>query len=563
MFFMMTAIVIQNIYFTFDSHLTTNPMKQRLTILIALVLLFTVDMLHAQPGIPLKDNGSVLFGKDIVINDQPDQNQRLVSVCSAFNGWLYAAYTYQSSPSLTASMTILKSTDGGITWNVLINDSATTTNTTYTCVNIVTTGTSVATLKLFAATVSITDPSFPYGKGNLARYNGETGAFEQSLLQETGIYYMAVASDFLYPAANSNPGSLGVSYSKYASTGDSLIFRSSSNAGLTLDNKQLVVRSFVRIKKVSLCYGRSPSYPTGRYFVCWEGQEYIDSEYGQILTSHTEPDFNSPFAFIVPLDLYAPYAGYCRNPSIACQYNNIDNNNGDMTEIILFEILTAQAFYNIKGYLNLNSVRGNTFTSFNFIDKAYNNRYPDVCFNPYTSTFMATYFDSTNRKLPYLSIDLNLSNPNAWNIISAGYNDNDNLAIPYPKISLNNDKQDGMNAWIAERTNGNGIGMFDASYSTYIGTSEINCSEGTKLFGVYPNPCSSFVILGFELQKSENVRISIRSITGQVQEIVTDQVYSPGRHKVRADVSSLPEGIYIYKLQAGEFAGTGKIAIVI
>jgi len=540
-------------------------MKQRLTIFIALVLLFTVKMLHAQPGIPLKDNGSVLFGKDIVIHDQPDQNQRLVSVCSAFNGWLYSAYTYQSPTSLTASMTILKSTDGGITWNVLVNDSATTTNTTYTCINLVTTGTSVATLKLFAATVSISDPSFPYGKGNLARYNGETGAFEQNLLQETGIYDMAIASDFLYPAFNSTPGSLGVLYSKYASSGDSLIFRSSSTAGMTLDDKKIVYPFInANIRNVSICFGRSPSYPTGRYFVCYEILNNYSLEYGFIYTSHTEPNFNSPFTFPDRLDnIWGIDEGRCRKPSIACQYNNIDNKNSNITEVVLFERYNGSILRNdVVCFLNSNAATAHDFEKFILTDPTYNNRYPDVCFNPYNSTFMITYFDSTNRKLPYLTHDFNLTNPNTWNIINTGYNDSPNITFPYPKVSINYSEQDGMNVWIADGGTGLGKAMFDAPYSTYVGTSEINSFEGTKLLGAYPNPCTSGVTIGFELQKTENVKISITSITGQSEKIVTDQVYSRGRHEVKADVSSLPVGIYIYKFQAGEFEGTGKIAIV-
>jgi len=565
---MMTAIVIQNIYFTFDSHLTTNPMKQRLTILIALVLLFTVDMLHAQPGIPLKDNGSVLFGKDIVIHDQPEQNQRLVSVCSAFNGWLYAAYTYQSPTSLTASLTILKSTDGGITWNVLINDSATTTNTTYTCINLVTTGTSVATLKLFAATIFITNPAFLYGTGRLNRYNGETGVFEEKLFDETGIWDMSLASDFLYPAVNSNPGSLGVLYSKYAQPGDSLIFRSSSNAGMSLDNKKIVSLTTVDMRKVSLCYGRSQSYPEGRYFACWEEVNYSNSEYGNIYISHTDPYFNSPFTFWYQLDNLDPYAdGFSRNLSIACQCNNSDNQSASLSMVILIETARSSALQNnIIGCFNLNAARPNPihndFKAYPITNPIYNNRYPDVYFNPYTSNFMATYFDSTNQKLAFLTKDLNLTNPNSWNVINPGYNDSPYITFPYPKVSINYGEQDGMNAWIADGGTGQGKAMFDAPYSTYVGASEINSSEGTRLLGAYPNPCTSGVTIGFELQKSENVRISIRSITGQLQRIVTDEVYSVGRHEVRADISSLPGGVYIYKFQAGEFAGTGKIAIV-
>ncbi len=42
-------------------------------------------------GIPYKTNRSPLFGKDIVIHDMPDRDQRNIAVCSAFYGWLYTA----------------------------------------------------------------------------------------------------------------------------------------------------------------------------------------------------------------------------------------------------------------------------------------------------------------------------------------------------------------------------------------------------------------------------------------------------------------------------------------
>ena len=65
-----------------------------------LLLILSLNRLNAQTGlpgnsvIPLKPQ-SPLFGKDIVINDQPDQDQHKVALCYAFNGWLYAAVTYK------------------------------------------------------------------------------------------------------------------------------------------------------------------------------------------------------------------------------------------------------------------------------------------------------------------------------------------------------------------------------------------------------------------------------------------------------------------------------------
>ena len=561
---MISAIVIQNIYFTFDSNLTTNPMKQRLTILIALVLLLTMNILHAQPGIPLKDNGSVLFGKDIVIHDRPDRDQKLVAICSAFNGWLYAAYAYQSSLSMSGSMVVLKSEDNGISWNVMIDLDVVANNTFLTSIGLITTGNSVSALKLFITFTYADDPQMPYSTGFLLRYNGVTGVFEERMIRESPFYDMSVASDIIYPAINSNTGSMGVLYSMTTDMGDSLIFRSSGNSGISLDNMQIVSLSQKYIQKVSLSYGRSPSYPQGRYFACWEEKDEKTSKFGRIYTSHTEPNYNSPFTTPVRLDNIDPAdANLCRNPTIACQVNNVDNDSSNMTEVILFEKYdAANNRNNIIGYKNLQAATSSHFEKFSFTNAAHNNLQPDICFNTFNSTFMATYFDSTDRKLPFLTKDINMANPNTWTVTSTGYNDSVNITAPHPKVSMKYDQEEGVNVWIAERSNGNGKAMFDAPYSTYTGTSEINSSEGTKLLGAYPNPCSSIVTIGFELQKSESVRILIRSITGQVQEIVTDRVYSRGRHEVKVDVSGLPEGIYIYKFQAGEFEGTGKIVIV-
>jgi len=319
---------------------------------------------------------------------------------------------------------------------------------------------------------------------------------------------------------------------------------------------------------VSLCYGRSPSYPAGRYFACWEEVSTYYPPYGRIYTSHTEPNFNSPFTFPYRLDVLDPYGeGYSRNPSIACQYNNIDNQNAKMTEVILFESPGSSFQHNdIIGIYNTDATRSvpsiNDFNAFSFTNTTNNNLYPDVSFNPYNSTFMVTYFDSTNQKLPFLAKDLNLTNPNSWNIINTGYNDSPSITFPYPKVNINYDKQDGMNAWIADGGTGQGKAMFDAPYSTYIGTSEIISSEGTKLFGAFPNPCTSSVTIGFGLQQLGKVTISINSITGQLLKSVTDQVYTQGRHNVKADISGLSPGIYLYTFKSGEFIASGKIVVV-
>ncbi|MBL7139107.1 MAG: exo-alpha-sialidase, partial [Bacteroidales bacterium] len=67
--------------------------------------------------IPTKTPNSILFGTDVVIDDQPGQNQQAVCLSVAFNGWLYAGYTVEEGSS--HKWMIMRSTDNGETWSVL------------------------------------------------------------------------------------------------------------------------------------------------------------------------------------------------------------------------------------------------------------------------------------------------------------------------------------------------------------------------------------------------------------------------------------------------------------
>jgi hypothetical protein len=398
----------------------------------------------------------------------------------------------------------------------------------------------------------------------VARYNPEPFTVEGEILNETGgIKDLVLSSDYNYPALNSNPYSIAVLYSK-SGVKDSIIFRSSSNGGLSLDNRLTLATTWNYFHKVSLNYGRSPSWSSGRYFAAWEEQTDQYSTLGHIYTAHSDPYFNSPFTNPVCLDSLDPSAiNKVRHPSIACQFSNTDNNSGNLTEMFIFEkFLSISNTYDLEGFYNVQATNSNNFNDFSVSSLSYNKLQPDVNFNPYNSTFMLTYFDSTEKKLPFLTNDVNLANPNSWNIISQAYNDNSNLITPYPKVKLNIGQQDGMNAWISEGVGGNGIAMFDAPYSNYTGISGNSTSALARLYGAYPNPCSNNIKIAFELKKTGKVTIHVFSIFGQLLGTVTDQAYSEGKHVVQYDVSDFPAGTYFYNFRAGDFTASGKFAVI-
>ena len=548
-------------------------MKAKLTFLFFILFLITIEGMNAQPGnhgkpiLPLQPNGSPLFGTDIIINDQPTQSQQHVAVCSAFNGWLYAAVTYKDPLySNSAVVSVLKSIDNGLSWTIIFDDwfPGGASDAEYTSVDITTTGNSVPTLKFFLALVAKTTAS-NFSSGFVDIHNGETGMYEGHLLAEGLCYDLAIASDIMYPAFNSNPNSLGILSSIHTFTsGDSIIFRSSSDGGASLDHQTAVAATGSRFHKVALAYGRSPSWSSGRYFAAWEEQSNYGSIPGNIYTSHSDPNFNSSFTTPVNLDGLDPAdLNMCMNPSIACQYNSIDNDSSNLSEVVLFERYNqSDQSYDLRGYYNLQAANHTRFQKLSLSNTGHNNLEPDITFNPYDSTFMVTYFDSTTQKLPLLTHNFNLINPNQWDINSSGYNDGSQLSRPYPKVKTTSNFQKGTYVWIADVNEGKGVAMFDATSGTWTGTSVNNSDSKGKAIGAYPNPCNKIINLDFELKKSGKVTINIQSVLGQPLGTVTDQYYPEWKHVVQYDVSDFPAGTYFYYFRLGDFTDSGRFTVI-
>jgi hypothetical protein len=544
-------------------------MKTSLTMLLLILLLFPLSYLSAQiwqngnSGLPFKPERSVLFGKDIVIYDSASENQTKVVISSAYNGWLYAAYEYFSTQYDREAFEVLKSVDNGITWDVIFGGPIGN-SVPFASFDIAVIGDSVSNIKVIFGCVIPSGAAGNDGDGEVWRFDGNGNYLDGISL---GATYIALATDFMYPASNSDPCSIGVLYaSNYATNynNDTLYLLSSSNGGMSYNNRQVIAFSSNHFHDVALAYGRSPSWSSGRYFAAWSETNDFTTYTGHIYTAHSNPDFNSPFTTPVELDNLDPSAyGNARNPAIACQYNNVDNDSSNLTEVVLFDkyIPTIQT-YDITGYYNLQAANHSHFQKLIISNSAHNNFQSSINFNPFDSTFMVTYYDSTTQKLPFLLNNFNLAHPDSWQWVTTGYNDDSNLASPYPKVVLDLGQEQGAVVWVKEGTGGNGVAMFDAPYSTYTGISVNNIAGNGLNCRAYPNPCNQSVILAFELKRTEKVTIQLYNLVGQPIGVFSDQSYPAGKHEVNIDVSKLSSGSYIYTLKAGDFSDSGKINII-
>jgi len=543
----------------------------KLLVIPFLILMFSSSLIdlrsqnvYSNPPLDkLKIGNTLLFGKDIIINDQPDQNQKIVSVCSAFNGWLYAIIGYHDSIHGTfASFTLLRSQDSGLTWAKLFESYEPISNSEYSRLSIVATGNSEAELKLIILALVKVGP-LNTGIAYVSVYNGMTGLFEYPLF-DTTCYDFTIASDYIFPAINSNPNSLGFLYSIPNSPGDSICFRYSSDGGITISPRKAIFGTEKHLRNVALSYGRSLTWNSGRYFAVWEELENQSSPTGHIYTNHSDPNFNSPFTNSVQLDsLNAANYNKCKNPVIACQYNNSDNDSSNFTELILFEKFDpSNQLKNVIGYYNLQAANHNKFKPFFLANQLDNNLAPDIAFNPYDSTFMVTYYDSTEQKLPFFTNNYNFINPNQWSIVTSGYNDSTNLSTPFPKVFLNFNLHTGLNSWIAKGANGNSTAMFDSRSNTWTSVQESNKIDESLNLQIYPNPCSDLLTISFELKRSTNVSLEVFNFLGRKVASIANKYFSAGKHILHSDMSKLSSGNYFYHFSNGDFNSLGKIIII-
>jgi hypothetical protein len=83
----------------------------------------------------------------------------------------------------------------------------------------------------------------------------------------------------------------------------------------------------------------------------------------------------------------------------------------------------------------------------------------------------------------------------------------------------------------------------------------------------YPNPFNpsttiQFALPAFGARSRERVQLKIFDVLGRLAAIVLDEELPPGEHKVIFDASTLPSGVYFYRLQSEKFSQTRKLVLM-
>ena len=78
----------------------------------------------------------------------------------------------------------------------------------------------------------------------------------------------------------------------------------------------------------------------------------------------------------------------------------------------------------------------------------------------------------------------------------------------------------------------------------------------------YPNPFNPSTTIKFSLPKKEHVKIVVYNLMGQQVTMLMDKEIEPGYHSIRWDAKDAKSGIYIYRIQAGEFMNVKKCLMI-
>ena len=78
----------------------------------------------------------------------------------------------------------------------------------------------------------------------------------------------------------------------------------------------------------------------------------------------------------------------------------------------------------------------------------------------------------------------------------------------------------------------------------------------------YPNPFNPATSIAFTLKAPGHVRLTVFDTLGRAVATVLDGVRPAGTHEVGFDASSLPSGLYLYRMEAGGQAVSRSMTLI-
>jgi len=86
--------------------------------------------------------------------------------------------------------------------------------------------------------------------------------------------------------------------------------------------------------------------------------------------------------------------------------------------------------------------------------------------------------------------------------------------------------------------------------------------EKFELFQNYPNPFNPLTFINYQMPTNTFVTLKLYNVLSQEITTLINEYQEAGYKSVTFDASSLPSGVYYYRMQAGKFTDTKKMMLI-
>ena len=86
--------------------------------------------------------------------------------------------------------------------------------------------------------------------------------------------------------------------------------------------------------------------------------------------------------------------------------------------------------------------------------------------------------------------------------------------------------------------------------------------DSYKLNQNYPNPFNPSTNIEYSIPSESFVELKVYDVLGKEVSVLVSGQVNAGFYEIEFDATTLPSGIYFYKLQAGDFVETKKMVLM-
>jgi M6 family metalloprotease-like protein len=120
--------------------------------------------------------------------------------------------------------------------------------------------------------------------------------------------------------------------------------------------------------------------------------------------------------------------------------------------------------------------------------------------------------------------------------------------------------------WRVRANNSAGWGEYSEKHRLRVTATGIDAAAGIpqafSLAQNYPNPFNPTTMIRFGLPSAAEVHLAVYNALGQEVRNLAEGVMEAGYHVVQFDASGLPSGMYFYRMRAGTFVETKRLAVI-